>query len=679
MSKQNLLIAITLIFLLPLNIYSWEDDFGDDSSWGDDSWGSEGDDSSWGSEGDDSSWGSRGHDSFAVKPKGNQITGDKILKASQRYGMTDNELRYFLKNTNPDLTMKDKKFGANALIHSAINNRPNMVRMLLEIGDIEIDSGDYNGETALIGAARHCHQKVIDILLEYGAAKSIMGKFKKTAFDYASENCSQGMAKDIGGPSGKKLSSMSGIVKAKSAFKKKKRPARGNQGGLSPKGNKALNDLVKIKGILDYMDKYKRPTPEADKTNFEKMAKVVGVWPAINKKQKEREAEEERRKQQMRKNLQAKKRRAMTKLRTMGMLRKGGADYRERMDELERKKKIDNIVAEKEKEIIIDAKKDKEKDINEGMKRKRWAINLIIFSGSKNKNINNLKNEKEEVIIKKWQSIRELLDAKEGRIESMAKLKMARKKYQAISRFKMGGKQFRDKMRAIELEEKRVKAQAEKDARLAEERKRRELEFKLKKEKEKLLAELNKKEKALQDALKRENERRLAEEKKKKELEEKLRRGTGTGMVIGATHNDSNTSVVNIDEKNKTITTSDFRLNFLRSRNCQIRKRSNGTYFLFILTYKATNIKQSGRNNAIWFINRSAESVGVSGGKKCPRSSCKDFAIYHSGGVRKDLFMSNLTVELGNRPKDHFEIYSSRANNPTFKVSVRECKNFPRK
>ena len=199
----------------------------------------------------------------------------------------------------------------------------------------------------------------------------------------------------------------------------------------------------------------------------------------------------------------------------------------------------------------------------------------------------------------------------------------------------------------------------------------------MKKEKQRLLAELNKKEKALQDALKREEERRLAEEKKRKDLDDKLRRDTGTSMVIGETHGDS--SVVNIDEKNKTITTSDFKLNFLKRSNCQIRKRSNGTYFLFILTYKATNIKQSGRKNAIWFINRSEKSAGESGGKECRRNSCKDFPIFHSGGVRKNLFMSNLTVELGRKPKDHFEIYSSRPGNPTIQVSVTECKNFPKR
>jgi hypothetical protein len=664
---------MTLIFLLPFNAFSWDDDFGDEE-WGDEEFS---DDFSGDSGGLDGGMDTRG---FAEeKPSGsNRITGEKILKAAQRHGMTDNELRYFLKSTNPDLNVKDQKFGANALIHASINNRPNMVLMLLEVGDMAIDATDYNGETALIGAARHCHQKVIDILLEYSADKTIMGKFKKTAFDYAAQNCSQSFAKNIGGPSGKQLSSISAIVKAKSAFKRKKRPSRGGGGSISTaQGKRALNDIVKIKGILDYMDKYKNLNPKVEKNNFDKMAKVVGIWPDINKKKLQRAAEEEKRKQQMKRNLAQKKKRAMTKLRTMGFLRKGGTDYRARMEELERKKKIDNIIAEKENEIIIEADKEKEKDIKEGMKRKRRAINLIIFSGTRGKNINSLKNEKEDVIIRKWQSIKELLDAEEGRYESMAKLKMARKKSQAISRFKMGGKQFRITMNKLALEERKAKERAEKEARLAAERKRIELENKLKREKERLLAELNRKEKALQDALKREEERRLAEEKRRKALEEKLKNERGPVMVIGDERPDS--SIVKIDEKTKTIVTNDFRLNFLKSRNCQIRKRTNGTYFLFVLTYKASNIKQSGRNNAIWFINRSAKSVGEMGGKKCPRSSCKDFAIYHSGGVRKDLFMSNLTVELGRKPKDHFEIYSSRASNPVIKVSVKECKNFPKR
>ena len=265
MSKQKLLIIITLIFLLPLNAFSWDDEWGDDDF---------DDDSS------DSFVSEMETGGFAEeKPSGgNTITGKKILKAAQRHGMTDNELGYFLKSTNPDLNVKDQKFGANALIHASINNRPNMVLMLLDVGDMAVDATDYNGETALIGAARHCHQKVIDILLEFSADKTIMGKFKKTAFDYAAQNCSQSLAKNIGGPSGKQLSSMSGIVKAKSAFKRKKptRGAGGAGGSISTaQGKRALNDIVKIKGILDYMDKYKRPNPVAEKNRFDMLADPI--------------------------------------------------------------------------------------------------------------------------------------------------------------------------------------------------------------------------------------------------------------------------------------------------------------------------------------------------------------------------------------------------------------------
>jgi len=601
--------------------------------------------------------------------------------------MTDRELKYFLNNTDPDLTLVDNKFGANALIHASINNRPNMVRLLLEEGGAEIDSTDYNGETALIGAARLCHQQVINILLEFGADRTVMGKFNKTAYDYASANCSSAFASNIGGKADKKPSSISGIVKAKSLFKKKKKtdedgwPDDGwpedDWPDFTPRGKKALDDLVKVKGILDYMDKYKKLPLGNEKKSFEKMGKVVGVWPSIHKKQKERAAEEERRKQEMKKNLQAKKKRAMAKLRTMSMLKKGGLEYRERMEEMDRKRAIENKIEEKENELIIKAEKQKEKDIDEGMRRKKRAIYLVIFGGNRSKNIRELKNDKEEVIIQKWKIIKGLLDAEENKIVAQTNLNIAKKKLQTIVRFKMGGKQLRDRMRAIELEEKRAKAKAERDARLAEEKKRKELEARIRMEKDRLLARLNKKEKALQDALNRERERKLAEEKRKNDLEDKLRREAAGGMVIGGTRD--NTNIVKIDEKRGTISTADFKINFLKSRNCQIRKRANGTFFLFILTYKASDIKQLGRNNAIWFINRSPQSAGMTGGKQCPRRSCKDYAIFHSGGVRKNLFMSNLTVELGKNPKSYFEMYSSKAGNPTIKVDISECKNFPKR
>lgn len=645
MSKQILLIVFTYIFLLPLNVFA-------------------------------------------------NYTGKQILKASQRYGMTDRELKYLLNNTDPDLTLKDNKFGATALIHSAINNRPNMVRLLLEEGGAEIDATDYNRETALMGASRHCHQEVIDILLEFGADKTQVGKFNKTAFDYAKQNCSSSFAENIGGPSGGKTSSISAVVKAKSLFKKKRGMDSDSDSDiddwgddddwpeLTPRGNKALQDIVKIKGILDYMDKYERSPgsgpgtvtekiSKKQKVSFQNMAKAIGTWPAIHKKQLARTAEEEKRKQEMKKKIQGSKKRAMSKLRTMGLLKKGGANYRARMDEIERKNKIDNLVNERVNEIIIANEKEKEKLLIEINKKKRRAINLIIFTGSKSKNLNNLKKEKEDVIIAKWRTIKDLLDSEERRIESSNKLKMARKKYQAIRHFRAGGKKLRDKMRALELEEKKANEKAARDAKLAEERRRKELERKLALEKKRLLDELNKKEKALQDALRREEERRLAEEKRKKDLE---RDG---GMVIGGTHGDSD--IVKIDEKNKTITTADFKINFLKNRNCQVRKRANGTYFLFVFTYKASDIKQSGRNRAIWFINKSGIPAPLNGGKSCSRRNCNDYAIFHAGGVRKDLFMSNLTLELGKGPKDHFEIYSSKAGNPTIKVSIKECRNFPKK
>ena len=89
MSKQNLLIVFALIFLLPLNSYSWDDDdgFGDESFGGND----------WSDE-DEGGGGGFEDDFSGSVPKGNAVTGAKILKASQRFGMTDNELKYFLNN-----------------------------------------------------------------------------------------------------------------------------------------------------------------------------------------------------------------------------------------------------------------------------------------------------------------------------------------------------------------------------------------------------------------------------------------------------------------------------------------------------------------------------------------------------------------------------------------------------
>jgi hypothetical protein len=103
--------------------------------------------------------------------------------------------------------------------------------------------------------------------------------------------------------------------------------------------------------------------------------------------------------------------------------------------------------------------------------------------------------------------------------------------------------------------------------------------------------------------------------------------------------------VVVVDKKEEIIRTNDLKLPFLHNMDCYVRKRADGSYFLFILNIRILNIKQIHRKNALWFFNRKATSVGRRGGKKCQVQSCEDYAIYHLGPqVRKDLFMSNMKV-----------------------------------
>lgn len=76
----------------------------------------------------------------------------------------------------------------NALTYSAHYNNYNAVKYFIEEDYFNINDCDGEKDTALIVATKHEHVKIVELLLELGANKSIKDANGKTALDYAKEN-----------------------------------------------------------------------------------------------------------------------------------------------------------------------------------------------------------------------------------------------------------------------------------------------------------------------------------------------------------------------------------------------------------------------------------------------------------------------------------------------------------
>lgn len=602
-------------------------------------------------------------------------TGERILKAAQKYGMTDSELNYLIDNTAPDLTLKDPQNGATALIYACVNNRPNMVRILIERGGVDINEVDNNGETCLIGASRKGNIEVIKILLEFNANTSIVGNLNKSAFDYAVEFGHTEVARLLGGPPKQKVSFK---TISKLAIDKK----RGTAQAPTLESQKYLQDLGKISMIVERM----KPVPggKGDLEKLNEVGKTVGFSEVVKNQMQMREKEEEK----LRLEQEAKRAKAksvmMAKLKAIaafnnlyldvssknkgsqkGEIQPPGGTSKLSFSDATSQLMNDMELKLKKKEEEIE--KEKEMDIERGATERINAIKALIYAGSKDKNIAALKNESPEKLKEKIETIQDLLDVKESKQIRSISLQTARKKINVINALQSSGRDFQEKIKAAEIEDQKLRNQTL--IQLGEIYKRKQEEL------------------ARNEEIERENFYKLVQQKAQvAKFSENLKKKSGVGQEVGP-------GVVSVeeekvkgtsefaerkefDEVRGVIVTPDFLVWPLTSRDCQIKKNPRGTFYVIISKLKLSKVVQTNRKEAIWFVNTKEKPTPPNGGLEC-KYFCKDPAIFVGNlynNPRREIYLSNLVIQLGIGPLDSFEIYSSVPGNKVVKVPITECK-----
>ena len=602
-------------------------------------------------------------------------TGDRILAASQKYGMTDSELNYLIDNTAPDLTQKDPKFGATALIHSCVNNRPNMVRILIEKGGANIDEVDNNGETCLIGASRKGNMEVINILLGLGANKAIVGNLNKSAYDYAVEFGHTEVARLLGGPPKQKISfkTISNLAVNKKS---------GVAGAPSLASEKYLQDLGKISLIVEAM----KPVPgKGDVEKLNEVSKVTGFSNLVKRQIQVRDQEEE--KLSIEKENQRAKAKGvmMAKLKAIAAFNNLYLDVKTKnAKEIEAQaaspkmapaklsfsdatnqmmSEMDLKLKRKEEEI----QKEKELEAQRNAADRIKLIKDLVYAGSAKRDISALKNEPEEKLKEKVEAVKEILDPKESKQVSWVSVQTAKKKINVISAFQSSGQAFPEKIKAINLNREElykgavIAAAAMEKQKLAEAAKAEEMErnnfYKLVQEKAnvaKFTENLKAKGKVAQEFV----PEPVAVEQEKSVKTEQFEKKPSFDEVRGA------------------MTTPDFMVWLLTNRDCQIKRNPNGTFYVIISKLKLSRVVQASRQEAIWFINTKEKPTPPNGGLEC-KTFCRDPAIYVGNlynNPRREIFLSNLIIQLGKGPFDSFEIYSSKPGNKVLKVPINECK-----
>lgn len=521
-------------------------------------------------------------------------SGQDILKKSMRFGMTDGELTYLLKNTQPDLTMKDPQLGANALYYSCVKNRPNMVKLLLEIGKMPPDEKNNNGETCLMAASKGGHTEVVKILLENGANKDLKDNNGKSALNFAQENNRQDLIVLLKRDTKALWKKPLNIIKAM-PLSKEASMAKSDQDNLEKIADTALNsnNLSYVQSQFKSMIK----VYEA-RDKFKVLMKI-----AQEKEKKERELEEQKKRDA--------KRNALNRLKSLGYLQQ------------EAEKKSEEIATQvvpttntigtqtddltPKKYATIETQTDTVQLNN--LKIKIRALKDILALDNE-PTINNVSEEKE--ILKKEEIILPLLVPEDDPKIVEEKVKWAKAKTEVFKKKVMSEAQLENELNRLRERER--------------------------------IEELNHLKKEQQA-----RERQAIEEKRR--LEEQLR-------------------LAELEKQKPTPSASNLKVTTLSSRYCKIIKENSGKMIAFISNLKIEGLKESGKNRAVWFINMSGEEINQ--GHPCKTGQCQDHPLFHSGQVRKDLFVNNLRVPI---PKNtnYLQIYSSIDQGEPVQVSLKNC------
>ncbi len=624
-------------------------------------------------------------------------TGERILNAAQKYGMTDNEINYLLDNTAPDLTMRDPKFGATALIHACANNRPNMVKILIERGGSNIDEVDNNGETCLMAASKKGHIDVIKILLQFGANQSIVGNLNKTAYDYAVESGNTEVARLLGGPPKQKISFKT-IAKSMQGMGVKS--GTGQPQNLS--SEKYLEDLAKVNSIIDkwkpsstgptgnkqgISDSTPQVAPVPINENVakvEQIGKTLGFSDLVKKQMQNRDLEEERLKKEKEERkaknmadfrakikalaafnnlyLDIKAKNAQTPTPTPSTPPQPVRDT-SKLSFSDATNLLINDMESKLKKKEEEVEKEKETDINKGANERIEVIKKIIFAGSKGNDISALKNEPEEKLKEKVEAIKNVVDVKESKQSRWASVQAARKKVIVISMIQTYDRSYQAKLNALKREEEEMKRKAAMDAKLEADRKKAELDKFEDSERSnfyQVVSNRVKVEKFKEGGRKKSLGEPIALEDSKIQEESALAERKEFDQVIGA------------------MKTPDFTFWNLTSSDCRINRSPLGKYYVLISKLKFSDVAANGRREATWFVNLHEQPSLPNGGMPCG-GGCTDMPIYlwrTFNNPKREQFFNNVVIQLGKGKKDHFEIYSSIKGNPTIKIPVTMCKGF---
>jgi hypothetical protein len=324
---------------------------------------------------------------------------------------------------------------------------------------------------------------------------------------------------------------------------------------------------------------------------------------------------------------------------------------------------MDLKLKRKEEEI----QKEKELEAQRNAAERIKLIKDLVYAGSAKRDVSALKNEPEEKLKEKVEAIKEILDAKESKQLSSLSLQTAKKKINTISAFQSSGKAFSDKIKAINLEKQAlyngavIAAKAMENQKLAEAAKAEEME--------------------------RNNFYKLVQEKANvakftENMKAKGRAAQEAAPSTGVVENEKSVKTEQFEKKSPfdevrgAITTPDFMVWFLTNRDCQIKRNPSGTFYVIISKLKLSKVVQTSRKEAIWFINTKENPTPPNGGLQCTYF-CKDPAIYVGNlynNPRREIFLSNLIIQLGKGPLESFEIYSSKPGNQVIKVPINECK-----
>ncbi len=127
---------------------------------------------------------------YAAAPKVtpfNKETGQRILKATQKFGIVDEDLLTLILKSNPDLNIRDQVYNGTPLYWAAIKNRPTTVKILLNYS-AKVNVVDKMGNTPLMGASKLGFIKIVQLLLPYSPDITIKNENGKDAIDLAEEN-----------------------------------------------------------------------------------------------------------------------------------------------------------------------------------------------------------------------------------------------------------------------------------------------------------------------------------------------------------------------------------------------------------------------------------------------------------------------------------------------------------